>query len=109
VHEVHSLLRSEAGQKLLLAADPLDPATGVHGNGHGRDEAVPGPLGGRRHAVDERGEAKLRALLDERRDQFARVDLHPPGLARNEEDQVQADVHTSRNLRPECGPEAPLA
>ena len=58
-----------------------------------RYQLAPRPAGRGRLAVDEGGEARtVGARREQRRDQLARGDLHPAGLAGDEEDQVQADV-----------------
>jgi hypothetical protein len=52
-------------------------------------------------AVDERGEAVLGTGRDELGDELTGVGLHPPLLARDEIDEVEADVHArQRSARP---------
>ena len=89
--------RGQPRQQLLLAADPLD--RGCARAPERRTEPgqlAPRAAGRGRLAVDERGEAVLGRGGDELGDQLPGVGLHAPGLARDEEDEVQADVHRAR-------------
>ena len=55
---------------------------------------VPEPVAGRL-AIDERGELDVRPLGDEPAQELARVGLAAAGLARDEEQEVEADPHGS--------------
>ncbi len=112
VHEVHPCARREHRQQGLLAKDPLLAAAGVDRHRYRRQQLAPGTVAGRgRLAVDEGREADLAARPadsgdtrfapipgaasggEQRGQQLARADLHPPGLSWHEVDQVQTDVH----------------
>ncbi len=96
VHEVDAGVGCQPRQASLLAEHPLDAVARVHRHGHRWQRLPPRPFAGGGLAVDERGEARtLGRLREQRRDQLSRVDLHPSGLAGNQEDEVQTDVHRS--------------
>ena len=83
------------GKQHLLAQHPLHPVAGMHRHRDCGQKLSPRPVacsGGL--AVDERREPHpLRRRVEQRWDHFARGDLHPPRLAGDQEDQVEADVN----------------
>jgi hypothetical protein len=101
VHEVDFRAHGERRQQRLLAEHPLHAVARAHRHGDERQQLTQlvytrgavARLAGRGLAVDERREAHpVGCGGEQRRDQLARSNLHPAGLARNEEDQVQPDV-----------------
>ena len=94
VQEVNTASGCKLRKKLLLTAHPLGATAGKDRNGHGRYEVVPRAFADLRSlAVDECRQPNVRTLLEECRDQLARIRLHPAGLAGDEIHEVQADVH----------------
>jgi hypothetical protein len=91
VHQVDPGVPGQARKVLLLAAHPLGAAGRPHGDDDRLEQLAERIAGGL--AIHERGEARVRRSGGEqRRQQLARRDLHSPGLAGHQEDQVQADV-----------------
>ena len=62
-----------------------------------------------RLAVDEARSSSTPVRRRQARDQLARVDLHPAGLARHEEDEVEADVHGGAGSRSDVYDPPPMA
>jgi hypothetical protein len=77
----------QAGQQQLLATHPFEAVGDANRHLDLGDQLAPRPRSG--VAVHKRGETHAgRCGRDERRNRLARGDLHPTGLAGNEEDQV---------------------
>jgi hypothetical protein len=93
VHELHAGAAREPREQLLLAAHPLDAVARADRHLDDGAKLVPRPPGRGGLAVDERRQRDVGALGGQRAQQLARVGLHAAGLAGNEEDEVQADVH----------------
>ena len=86
---------ASARQQRLLAEHPLHAAarayTGTVTAGSSSPHGPPAAAASRLTNAVKRRSAGARVA--QRRDQLARGDLHPAGLAGDEEDEVQADVH----------------
>ena len=99
VQEVDPCPPGQAREQPLLTAHPLDPVASPHRYRDRRNQLAPWRscrLAGL--PVHECREPSLRGRRDELSDQLARVGLRATGLARDEEDEVQADVHTGRRV-----------
>ncbi len=93
VEQRDAVPRGERRQQRLLAEHPLDAVARADGDAD-RLHLAPGPVGGGGLAAEEGGEPHAgRRLGEQLGDQLARRDLHAAGLAGDEEDQVEGDVH----------------
>lgn len=94
VHQVDTGSRREPRQQLLFTSNPLRPVARADRHRHGLDQVSPRSIAGLGAlAADERREARVGGRDDQLRDQLACVYLGASGLAGNEEDEVEADVH----------------
>jgi N-acetylglucosaminyl-diphospho-decaprenol L-rhamnosyltransferase len=95
VKDVGTRTRRQARQQRLLAQHPLDPASRTNRN-RPRLNRLPPPPVLRCLAIDKCGEPRVRRRLGEQlRDQLARIDLHPAGLAGHEEYEIERYMHRS--------------
>ena len=86
--------RAQRGSMQLLAAHPVRRRLAARsGIATCSTASIHGPPARGRLAVDERGEPAVGGRLAKRRDQLAGIDLGPAGLAGDQVDEVEPDVH----------------
>ncbi len=100
VQDIDAGAPREPGQQLLLAAHPLHAAAGEDRHLDDLGELVPLAARRTRLTVDERRDSQVGTLGRQRAQQLAGIDLHAALLARNEEYEVQANVHVEESRKP---------
>src|SRR5205807_8991601 len=102
MHEVDAGAAGENRQERLLTCGPLDAPPAADRDDDGRNQLAESRVR-RRLAVDEAREPEVWPPLQQDRDELARVGLEAAHLARDEVDEVEADVHqapyTSTRIR----------
>ena len=92
VHEIDAGAPGQAGKVLLLAAHALGAAASPARARRPSRPALRAASPAASRFTNAVKRMSRRSGGQQRRDQLARRDLHPPGLAGHEEDEVQADV-----------------